>query len=37
MVDDARVGHLIETGPTVSIFSKPRDSRTEDYVTGRIG
>ena len=37
MVDGARVGHLIETGPTVSIFSKPRDSRTEDYVTGRIG
>jgi phosphate transport system ATP-binding protein len=37
MVDESRVGHLVETGPTVRIFSKPRDPRTEDYVTGRIG
>ena len=37
MVDEGRVGHLVETGPTVRIFSKPRDPRTEDYVTGRIG
>lgn len=37
MVDDARVGHLVETGPTVSLFALPKDPRTEDYVTGRIG
>ena len=30
-------GHLVETGPTVRLFSRPRDARTEEYVTGRIG
>jgi phosphate transport system ATP-binding protein len=37
MVDDRRVGHLVESGPTVELFSRPKDQRTEDYVTGRIG
>jgi len=37
MVDEDRVGHLVETGPTVQLFSRPHDPRTEEYVTGRIG
>jgi len=31
------VGTVIETGPTDRIFTKPTDSRTEDYITGRFG
>lgn len=30
-------GELIEIGPTVDIFTNPRDKRTEDYITGRFG
>ena len=30
-------GELIELGPTVDIFTNPRDKRTEDYITGRFG
>ncbi|HVC76389.1 MAG TPA: phosphate ABC transporter ATP-binding protein PstB [Candidatus Micrarchaeaceae archaeon] len=37
MVEEDRVGHLVEEGPTLQIFSKPADPRTEEYVTGRIG
>jgi len=32
-----RAGQLIEVGPTNQIFTRPRDQRTEDYVTGRFG
>jgi phosphate transport system ATP-binding protein len=31
------MGELIETGSTSDIFTKPRDKRTEDYITGRYG
>ncbi|MES1156404.1 MAG: phosphate ABC transporter ATP-binding protein PstB [Alphaproteobacteria bacterium] len=31
------LGTLVETGPTEEIFTKPRDSRTQDYITGRFG
>ncbi len=31
------LGHLIEYGPTVSLFTKPRLKETEDYVMGRFG
>lgn len=31
------MGELIEYGPTEEIFSRPRDRRTEDYITGRFG
>lgn len=31
------MGELIEMGPTASLFTHPRDKRTEDYVTGRYG
>jgi phosphate transport system ATP-binding protein len=32
-----RWGELVEYAPTKTIFTNPRDSRTEDYVTGRFG
>lgn len=31
------MGELIEFGSTDQIFTKPNDSRTEDYITGRFG
>jgi len=31
------LGELIEFGKTEDIFTKPRDKRTEDYITGRYG
>lgn len=31
------MGELVEFGTTESIFSNPRDKRTEDYITGRFG
>jgi phosphate transport system ATP-binding protein len=30
-------GELVEVGPTEKIFTKPDDSRTEEYVTGKFG
>jgi phosphate transport system ATP-binding protein len=32
-----RTGHLVEYDVTHKIFTTPRDPRTEDYVTGRVG
>jgi phosphate transport system ATP-binding protein len=34
---DTRTGVLVEYGQTQQIFEDPHDSRTEAYVTGRIG
>ena len=31
------LGEMIEKGPTEEIFSRPKDKRTEDYITGRFG
>ena len=31
------LGKLVETGPTEQIFTNPRNSRTQDYITGRFG
>jgi phosphate transport system ATP-binding protein len=31
------MGELIESDATATIFTKPRDKRTEDYITGRYG
>ena len=31
------LGEMIECGKTTQIFEKPKDKRTEDYVTGRFG
>ena len=30
-------GRLIETGSTKQIFTKPKEKKTEDYITGRFG
>ena len=39
--DDAgrreRAGSVIEVGPAETMFTRPKDKRTEDYVTGRFG
>lgn len=31
------VGEVIEFDSTVNLFTRPRDKRTEDYITGRFG
>lgn len=31
------VGEMVEMGTTDDIFSRPKDKRTEDYITGRFG
>jgi len=30
-------GELVEVGPGEKIFTRPREARTEDYITGRFG
>jgi phosphate transport system ATP-binding protein len=30
-------GHIVESGPTDSLFGNPQDPRTADYVHGRFG
>lgn len=37
MVDDSRTGFLVEYDKSDRIFTKPKDQRTEDYITGRFG
>jgi phosphate transport system ATP-binding protein len=37
MVNEKRVGHLVEYGPTEQIFYNPKNKQTEDYVSGRFG
>jgi phosphate transport system ATP-binding protein len=37
MIDDHRAGQMIEYDNTNTIFTNPKDKRTEDYVTGRFG
>lgn len=34
---DGGPGTMVEVGPTSEIFSRPKDKRTENYVTGRFG
>jgi len=36
-LSDGGPGQMIEASPTNEIFSRPRDKRTENYVTGRFG
>ncbi len=31
------LGDLVEFGETETMFSAPKDKRTEDYITGRFG
>ena len=37
MLGPDKVGTLVEYAPTFSLFTSPKDSRTEDYITGRFG
>jgi phosphate transport system ATP-binding protein len=37
MMDEDRAGTMVEYGPTGRVFTRPRDPRTEDYITGRFG
>jgi phosphate transport system ATP-binding protein len=37
MVNEQRMGHMVEFGPTVQIFYNPKNKQTEDYVSGRFG
>lgn len=36
-LSDGGPGQMIEVAPTSEIFSRPKDQRTENYVTGRFG
>jgi phosphate transport system ATP-binding protein len=37
MMDERRAGSVIEFDQTHTIFTRPKEKRTEDYVTGRFG
>ena len=37
MMRPDRAGELVEFGDTDTLFTTPRDKRTEDYITGRFG
>ena len=37
MINQNKVGTLVEYAPTIQMFSNPQDKRTEDYITGRFG
>ncbi|MCL2801648.1 MAG: phosphate ABC transporter ATP-binding protein PstB [Treponema sp.] len=37
MIGEDRVGKLVEYSPTREMFMRPKDKRTEDYITGRFG
>ena len=37
MIGQDKVGKLVEYSETYAMFSKPKDKRTEDYITGRFG
>jgi phosphate transport system ATP-binding protein len=35
--DDTRTGRLVEFDRTDNMFTRPKDKRTEDYISGRFG
>jgi len=37
MIDEERIGRLVEYSPTSDMFIRPRDIRTEEYISGRFG
>jgi phosphate transport system ATP-binding protein len=37
MINERGAGELVEYGSTEQIFTRPREKRTEDYVSGRFG
>jgi phosphate transport system ATP-binding protein len=36
-LNERRQGVMVESAPTVKLFTNPDDQRTEDYITGRFG
>jgi phosphate transport system ATP-binding protein len=37
LATEGKPGHIVESGPTESLFGNPIDPRTADYVNGRFG
>ncbi|MBA3944637.1 MAG: phosphate ABC transporter ATP-binding protein [Herpetosiphonaceae bacterium] len=37
MNPETRAGFVVEAGPTGDLFRRPKDQRTQDYITGRFG
>jgi phosphate transport system ATP-binding protein len=37
MMGAGRAGELVESNSTIELFNRPKDRRTEDYITGRFG
>jgi phosphate transport system ATP-binding protein len=37
MVNEHRMGYMVEFGPTTQIFTNPKNKQTEDYISGRFG
>jgi phosphate transport system ATP-binding protein len=37
MVNEHRMGYMVEFGPTDQIFTNPKNKQTEDYISGRFG
>ena len=37
MMGAGRAGELVELSTTIDLFNRPKDRRTEDYITGRFG
>jgi len=37
LTENRKSGTVIEMDETNTIFTRPKDKRTEDYVTGRFG
>jgi phosphate ABC transporter, ATP-binding protein len=37
MMEQDKAGALVEYAPTADVFARPKDKRTEDYITGRFG
>lgn len=37
MVDQDRTGYLVEYGTTNDLYTRPKDRRTEDYISGKFG
>ncbi|MBI5082841.1 MAG: ATP-binding cassette domain-containing protein, partial [Chloroflexi bacterium] len=37
LTEDRQSGTVIEVDTTQTLFTRPKDKRTEDYVTGRFG
>lgn len=37
LAENGEPGHVVESGPTETMFGSPVNPRTADYVHGRIG